>query len=104
MKLRIIAALILVAPSLAQTITPKAQKIHDSAIIVDTHADTPQRFLDENYDIGCTDPKDLGHISLDKAKAGNLGAEFFSIWVDPGTVAKPDFAKHTLDEIDSVYE
>jgi membrane dipeptidase len=81
----------------------KALDIQKSAIVVDTHADTPQRFLDENYDIGSTDPKDPGHISLDKAKAGNLGAEFFSIWVEPET-NRGHFARHTLDLIDSVYE
>jgi membrane dipeptidase len=87
----------------ATTISAKARQIHDSALVVDTHADTPQRFLDENYDIGSTDPKDLGHISLDKAKAGNLGAEFFSIWVEPET-NRGHFARHTLDLIDAVYE
>jgi membrane dipeptidase len=87
----------------AQTISAKASEIHNSAIVIDTHADTPQRFLDENYDIGSTDPNDHGHISLDKAKAGNLGAEFFSIWVDPDT-NQGHFARHTLDLIDSVYE
>ena len=94
---------LLLSSAPAQTITPKAQKIHDSAIIVDTHADTPQRFLDDNYDIGSTDPKDPAHISLDKARAGNLGAEFFSIWVEPET-NQGHFARHTLDLIDSVYE
>jgi membrane dipeptidase len=84
-------------------ISAQARAIHESAIIIDTHADTPQRFLDENYDIGSTDPKDYGHISLDKAHAGNLGAEFFSIWVDPET-NRGHFAKHTLDLIDTVYE
>lgn len=84
-------------------VSPKARKIHDSALIVDTHADTPQRFLDEKYDIGSSDPKDIGHISLDKARAGNLGAEFFSIWVEPNT-NQGRFAQHTLDLIDSVYE
>ena len=83
-------------------VSAKARQIHDSAIVVDTHADTPQRFLDENYDIGSTDPKDSGHISLDKARAGNLGAEFFSIWVEPKT-NQGHFAQHTLDLIDSVY-
>jgi membrane dipeptidase len=83
-------------------VSGKARQIHDSAIVVDTHADTPQRFLDENYDIGSTDPKDSGHISLDKARAGNLGAEFFSIWVEPKT-NQGHFAQHTLDLIDSVY-
>jgi membrane dipeptidase len=84
-------------------VSKKALEIQNSAIVVDTHADTPQRFLDENYDIGSTDPKDVGHISLDKAKAGNLGAEFFSIWVEPET-NQGHFARHTLDLIDSVYE
>jgi membrane dipeptidase len=87
----------------AAAVSPRAQAIHDSALVVDTHADTPQRFLDGNYDIGTADPKDIGHISLDKARAGNLGAEFFSIWVDP-TTNQGHFAQHTLDLIDSVYE
>src|SRR5262249_5386927 len=85
------------------TVSAKARAIHDSAIIVDTHADTPQRFLDEGFDIGSTDPNDIGHISLDKAKRGNLGAEFFSIWVEPDT-NQGRFGRHTLDLIDSVYE
>src|SRR5438270_4025237 len=80
-----------------------ALTIHNSAIVVDTHADTPQRFLEENFDIGSADPHDIGHINLEKAKRGNLGAEFFSIWVDPET-NQGHFAKQTLDLIDSVYE
>ncbi len=93
----------IVSASAQDNISKKALDIQQSAIVVDTHADTPQRFLDENYDIGSTDPKDPGHISLDKAKAGNLGAEFFSIWVEPET-NQGHFARHTLDLIDSVYE
>ena len=96
-------ALALGLPLGAQTVSAEARKIQDSAIVIDTHADTPQRFLDENFDIGSTDPNDHGHISLDKAKAGNLGAEFFSIWVEPET-NQGHFARHTLDLIDSVYE
>jgi membrane dipeptidase len=81
----------------------EARAIHDSAIVVDTHADTPQRFLDEGFDIGSIDTHEVGHLSLDKARRGNLGAEFFSIWVDPET-NRGHFAQHTLDLIDSVYE
>ena len=84
-------------------ISARARQIHDSALIIDTHADTPQRFLDEGFDIGSTDPNDIGHISLDKAHHGNLGAEFFSIWVEPET-NQGRFARHTFDLIDSVYE
>src|ERR1700734_3677467 len=95
-----------VAQSANSSVTPisvKARAIHESALIIDTHADTPQRFLDENFDIGSTDPNDIGHISLDKARRGNLGAEFFSIWVEPET-NQGHFARHTFDLIDSVYE
>jgi membrane dipeptidase len=84
-------------------ISARARQIHDSALVIDTHADTPQRFLDEGFDIGSTDPKDAGHISLDKAKRGNLGAEFFSIWVEPES-NQGHYARHTFDLIDSVYD
>ena len=86
-----------------EPVSARAQKIHDSALIIDTHADTPQRFLDEGFDIASTDPKDVGHISLDKARRGNLAAEFFSIWVEPET-NQGHYARHTFDLIDSVYE
>jgi membrane dipeptidase len=91
-------------PLHAQTaVSKQALEIQNSAIVIDTHADTPQRFLDENWDIGSTDPNDSGNLSLEKARAGNLGAEFFSIWVEPVT-NQGHFARHTLDLIDSVYE
>jgi membrane dipeptidase len=85
------------------TVSAKARSIQNSAIVVDTHADTPQRCLDENFDIGSTDANDIGHISLDKARRGNLGAEFFSIWVEPES-NQGHYARHTFDLIDSVYE
>ena len=89
--------------STTEAVSAKARAIHDSALVIDTHADTPQRFLDEGFDIGSTDPNDNGHISLDKARRGNLGAEFFSIWVEPET-NQGHFAQHTFDLIDSVYQ
>jgi membrane dipeptidase len=101
-----VATVLLSSSALTQNpsaISAKARAIHEQAIVVDTHADTPQRFLDDNFDIGNSDPEDIGHLSLDKARAGNLGAEFFSIWVDPET-NQGHYAKHTLELIDTVYE
>src|SRR5579863_3011796 len=110
LKIAILPCLLLVAASVAAQssddgprVGARARGIQDSAIVVDTHADTPQRFLDQGFDIGSTDPADVGHLSLDKAWRGNLGAEFFSIWVDPET-NQGQFAQHTFDLIDSVYE
>ncbi|HZR32842.1 MAG TPA: dipeptidase [Terriglobales bacterium] len=84
------------------SVSPQARRIHDSAIVIDTHADTPQRFLDENFDIGSVTPTTKGNIDLEKARAGNLGAEFFSIWVDPRSNGG-HYAKRAFDLIDSVY-
>src|SRR5262249_46287342 len=58
-----------------------ALTIHRNAIIIDMHADTTQRLLDESVDIDrrLTD----GHFDAVRAKEGGLDAQFFSIWVEP---------------------
>jgi membrane dipeptidase len=101
-----VAALLLVItlPLTAQTTTvnPKtAEAVHDSAIVIDTHADTTQRLVDENFDLA--GPLNGGQLNLDAAKKGNLGAEFFSIWVEPELYKGHD-AKRTLELIDAVYQ
>ena len=55
--------------------------IHQRAIAIDMHADTAQRLLDEHVDL----QQELsdGHFDAVRAKAGNLDAQFFSIWVEP---------------------
>jgi membrane dipeptidase len=105
-----LALLLLVLPALlhAQTpapvtvkMTPKltADQVHRSALVIDTHADTPQRFVDEHFDL--SDPLGGGNLNLDSIHKGNLGAEFFSIWVEP-TLYKDHYARRTLELIDSV--
>src|SRR5947208_14630467 len=86
---RLLFALALLSTvALAQTkkSTKKAdspQALHQSAIIIDTHADTPQRFLDENFDLGHNTPVSDGHIDLGKIKKGDLRAEFIYIRLNP---------------------
>src|SRR5215831_13980565 len=89
----------------ASPVTPQialARSIHSTALIVDTHADTPQRFLDEHFDLSQNTPISDGHIDFGKIKKGNLGAEFFSIWVEPEF--KGRYASRAMDLIDSVYQ
>jgi membrane dipeptidase len=73
--------------------------VHQSSIVIDTHADTPQRFLDERYDLG--DALKGGEFNLESARKGGLGAEFFSIWVEPEQF-KGHYARRTLELIDAV--
>ena len=78
-----------------------AERVLLQAIIIDTHADTPQMMLDEGYDLAQPDSPFM--ISIPKMRQGHLGAEFFSIWVDV-TWPKQDLIHHALDLIDVVYE
>src|SRR5581483_5832387 len=52
--------------------------------------------------LGTVTPVSEGHLDLQKVKEGNLGAEFFSIWVEPRFEGK--YAKRALELIDSVHE
>jgi membrane dipeptidase len=81
----------------AKKLTP--EEVQKSAIVIDTHADTPQRFVDEHFDLG--DALNGGNFNLESARKGNLGAEFFSIWVEP-TLYKGHDARRTLELIDAV--
>lgn len=74
--------------------------VHASAIVIDTHADTTQRMLDDNFDL--TEPLNGGSLNFGAAREGNLGAEFFSIWAEP-TLYKGQYARRTLELIDAVY-
>jgi membrane dipeptidase len=86
-------------PAHKMTTKLDATQVQQSAIVIDTHADTPQRFLDEHFDLA--DPLGAGNFNLESARKGNLGAEFFSIWVEP-TLYKGQYAHRTLELIDAV--
>ncbi len=72
-----------------------------STFFIDTHADTPQRMLDEHYDL--SEPLNGGQVNFEAARQGNLGAEFFSIWVEP-KINAGYYARRTLELIDTVHQ
>jgi membrane dipeptidase len=84
------------------TQTPDPAAVHNSALVIDTHADTPQRFVDEHWNF--TDPLNGGMLNYDSAKRGNLDAQFFSIWVDPSQYPANASARRTLELIDGTLE
>src|SRR5258708_6228709 len=100
--LALIASVICAQAQQAAKEADSPRAIHESAIIIDTHADTPQRFLDGHFDLGQDTPVADGHMDLGKIKKGNLAAEFFSIWVEPDF--KGNYAHRAMDLIDSVYQ
>jgi membrane dipeptidase len=83
------------------TISDKARKLHFSSIVVDTHDDTTQRFLDAKFDIG--ERAANGSIDIPRMKEGGLGAIFFSVWI-PSKVTGSEAVDRALEQIDAVRE
>lgn len=82
-------------------VSERAQKLHFSSIVVDTHDDTTQRLVAEKFDLAHRDAR--GHIDIPRMKEGGLGAIFFSIWM-PSSVTGPEAVKRAFDQIDAVRE
>ena len=81
------AGMLLASTMKADGISERARRLHFSSIVVDTHDDTTQRFLDGKFDLG---PRSAtGSIDIPRMREGNLGAIFFSIWM-PSKVTGPD--------------
>ena len=85
----------------ADDIAERANKLHFSWIVVDTHDDTTQRFLDGDFDL--LPRNGGGSIDIPRMKEGGLGVIFFSIWI-PSKITGPEAVKHALDQIDAVRE
>ncbi len=78
-----------------------ALKVHTTAVMIDGHADTAQRFADEGWDF--SGALGDGMLSLDTARRGGLSAEFFAIWAEP-VQWKGRYAERTRVLIEAVLE
>jgi membrane dipeptidase len=96
-----IAGIVMTATPKVDDLSARARKLHFAALVVDTHDDTTQRFLDGDFDLGLRSP--TGSIDIPRMKEGGLGAIFFSIWI-PSKITGPEAIKHALDQIDAVRE
>jgi len=88
------------ATKAAQASKP-AKDLHFSSLVVDTHVDTTQRFLDGSFDLDARNT--LGSIDIPRMREGGLGAIFFAIWM-PSKITGPEAVKRAMDQIDAVRE
>jgi membrane dipeptidase len=77
----------------------EVQKIHKSALLIDTHNDITSRTVD-GYDIGTA--KNDGHTNVTALKEGGVGAQFFAVYVSSTYVNGNHSARRTLEMIDTV--
>jgi membrane dipeptidase len=60
-------------------IPSRARNIHSTSIVFDTHADTPQRFFFDQFDLGRRDA--AGGVDIPRMREGGVSAIFFALWV-----------------------
>lgn len=87
------------AKSRAVGVAERARKLHFSSLVIDTHDDTTQRFLDGDFDIAKRNAR--GSIDIPRMKEGGLGGIFFSIWI-PSKITGPEAVKRAIVQIDAV--
>jgi membrane dipeptidase len=101
MGLCVFASSLLAGGMTPDDISARAKKLHFSSLIVDTHDDTTQRFLDGKFELG---PRNaMGSIDIPRMREGNLGAIFFSVWI-PSKVRGTEAVHRALVQIDAVRE
>ena len=82
-------------------ISARSRKLHFSSIVVDTHDDTTQRFLDAKFDLGTRHAD--GSIDVPRMREGGLDAIFFSIWI-PSKITGQEAVNRALTQIKAVRE
>jgi membrane dipeptidase len=81
-------------------VTDAALQLHMDAIVVDGHADTISRSLDDGEDLGTETGK--GHLDLPRMFRGGLDAQFLSCFVEPKYLQRKESAKRAFRMIDAV--
>jgi membrane dipeptidase len=81
-------------------ISEKALQLHFSSIVIDTHADTTQRFIDGDFDLAPRNEK--GSVDIPRMREGGLDAIFFSIWM-PSKVRGPIAVRRAQAQINAVH-
>jgi membrane dipeptidase len=80
-------------------ISPKARNLHFRSLVIDTHTDTTQRLLADDFDLGAAHGD--GSIDIPRMREGGVGAIFFAIWI-PGTVTGAEAVRRALGQIEAV--
>jgi membrane dipeptidase len=95
-----VTALLAIATAQTRKISDAdVQKIHKSALLIDTHNDITSRTV-QGYDIGKA--KNDGHTNLTALREGGVGAQFFAVYVAASYVNANRSAWRTLEMIDTV--
>src|ERR1700722_13383084 len=85
----------------ADDLSARARAIHFSSLVFDTHADTPQRFFFDQFDLAKRDSE--GCVDIPRLREGGIGAIFFALWV-PVEITGPAATQRALALLDATLE
>lgn len=83
----------------ADDISSRARAIHFSSLVLDTHADTPQRLLFDEFDLGARGAE--GCVDIPRLREGGVSAVFFALWV-PVEITGAAATRRARDLLDAV--
>jgi membrane dipeptidase len=75
-------------------------ELHRKAIVVDTHSDSTDLIVYQNYDFG--QRHDVDHEDLPRMREGGLDAQFFSIFVYPKLVPAERWNAEAMKQIETM--
>jgi membrane dipeptidase len=81
-------------------ISAKARQLHFSSIVIDTHTDTTQRFIDGDFDL--TPRNEKGSVDIPRMKEGGVDAIFFAVWM-PSKVRGPIAVERAEKQIEAIH-
>ncbi|HBL75900.1 MAG: hypothetical protein A2W90_10820 [Bacteroidetes bacterium GWF2_42_66] len=93
-----------------QKLWKKARRIHEKAITVDTHCDTPWALLSSDFNIGKKHNAPQSRVDLPRMKEGGLDAEFFAMFTSQKPRTEENYKEaynkvnQMLDSIHSMVE
>lgn len=87
-------------PAVDPVLWEKARLIHEQAIVVDTHCDTPMAMIEHHIDIG--QRQDKTDVDLIRMKQGGVDASFFAVYVSNDLDERHPATK-ALEMIDEIY-
>lgn len=101
--------LMMASPILAATPEETARAALTAMPIIDGHNDTPEQIREifkndfSKFDLNTLSPEIIAktHTSIPKLREGRVGAQFWSVWIDPA-LPKHEAVTQTLEQIDTV--
>jgi membrane dipeptidase len=89
--------------SLAQEPTPAVQRIHQGAIVIDTHTDTPMKLVNGQFDLSERHKAPGSRVDFPRLREGNVDAVFFALFTGQRE-RNPEYYRESYDQANQMLD